>query len=277
MRHNSHLQPKILLRRVANYREQVNSQFMHFSLFSKLATDSSLSQAQAFSQQTWRKHHYSPDQGTLCSGLTYFWLNEKLCSRSPLSQLQEPSAELLHHLASMQALSYYPAFPENFNPGERELLLLTKKYGTQDWKEIQQRVVDEHQGDYILYDLSRMFRYDSASIVRFIDLPQALPCLKSLPAGSAVIGVLRYLENGQPGGHRIAYYLDRKNRHHFFDPNAGEVIESLDTGFHQWLNTFLIHASYRKFELSIEDSFLTLYQLKNVSPQTQDVLPRHSD
>ncbi|SCY41492.1 virulence surface antigen [Nitrosospira sp. Nl5] len=250
---------------------------MHFSLFSKLATDSSLSRAQAFSQQTWRKHHYAPDQGTLCSGLTYFWLNEKLCSRSPLSQFEEPSAELLHHLTSMQALSYYPAFPENFNPGERELLLLTKKYGTRNWKEIQQRVADEHQGDYILYDLSRMFCYDSASIVRFTVLPEALSCLTSLPVGSAVIGVLRYLENGQPDGHRIAYYLDRKNQHHFFDPNAGEVIESRDTGFHQWLNTFLIHASYRKLKPSIEDSFLTLYELRNVSSQAQNVLPKRSD
>jgi hypothetical protein len=249
---------------------------MHFSLFSKLAADSSLSRAQAFSQQIWRKHHYSSGQGTLCSGLIYFWLIEKLCSRSPLSQLEDPNTELLRHLASMQALSYYPAFPDNFNPGERELLLLTRKYGTQDWEEIRQCVADEHQGDYILYDLSRMFHYDSASIVRFADLPHALSCLKSLPAGSAVIGVLRYLENGQPGGHRIAYYLDRKNHHHFFDPNAGEVVEPCGTGFHQWLNTFLNHASYRKLKPS-KENFLTLYQLENISPQTQNTFPEHSD
>jgi hypothetical protein len=249
---------------------------MHSSLFSKLAADSSLSQAQAFSQQTWRKHHYSPDQGTLCSGLTYFWLNEKLCSRSPLSQLEEPNAELLRHLASMQALSYYPAFPDSFNPGEREFLLLARKYGTRDWKEIQQRVIDNHQGDYILYDLSRMFHYGSASIACFADLPQAFPCLNSLSAGSAVVGVLRYLENGQPGGHRIAYYLDRKNRHHFFDPNAGEVIKSGHAGFHGWLNAFLCHASYRKLKRS-EENFLSLYQLENVSPRTQNIFPGHSD
>ena len=250
---------------------------MDFSLFSKLATDSSLSRTQAFSQQTWRKHHYSPDQGTLCSGLTYFWLHEKLRSRSPMSQLEEPSPELLHHLTSMQALSHYPSFPENFIPGERELSLLNEKYGTQDWKEIQRCVVNEHQGDYILYDLSRMFRYDSASIVRFTDLPKTLPCIKPLPTGSAVIGVLRYLEDGQPGGHRVAYYFDRKNQHHFFDPNAGEVVESRDTGFHQWLDTFLIHAVYRKFECSIKESFLTLYKLINVSPQIQNIFPRHLD
>ncbi len=285
---------------------------MHFSLFSKLATDSSVSQAQAFSQQAWRKLHCSADQGTLCSGLTYFWLDEKLCSRSPLSQFEAPSAELLHRLANMQALSYYPTFPENFNPGERELSLLIKKYGTQDWKAIRHRVAKEHQGDYVLYDLSRMFRYDSASIVRFTELPQVLSRPKSLstcakafqqgastqtvhnstarkrnaagkllhkylPQGSAVIGVLRYLENGQPGGHRIAYYFDRNNQHHFFDPNAGEVIESRDDVFHQWLNTFLSHASYRKFAPSIEDPFLTLYTLENISSRYNNVVPIHGD
>ncbi|MFC1750674.1 YopT-type cysteine protease domain-containing protein [Pseudomonadota bacterium] len=247
---------------------------MHVSLFDKLATDLSLSRAQAFSQKIWRKYHYSSDPGTLCSGLTYFWLNEKLCSRSPMSQFEEPSAELRHHLTRMQALSYYPDFPENFNPSKKDLLLLTKKYGTDDWKNIQQRVIDKHQGDYVLYDLSRVFRYDSASVVRFTDLPQTLPCLNSLSAGSAMIGVLRYLKRGQPDGHRVAYYLDRNNQHHFFDPNAGEVIEPCDTLFHQWLNSFLIHASYRKFEPSINDAFLTLYNLKNVSPQTQVIRGR---
>jgi hypothetical protein len=246
---------------------------MHFSLFSKLAAESSLFQAQAFSQRAWRKHHYSSDQGTLCSGLTNFWLDEKLQSRSPLSQFETPSAELLHQLVKMQALSYYPAFPRSFNPGIKELLLLSKKYGTQDWKAIQQRVLEAYQGDYILYDLSQMFRYDSASIERFTALPQALPELKSLPAGSAVIAVLRYLENGKPGGHRIAYYLDRINQHHFFDPNAGEIIESRDAVFHQWVKNFLLHNSYRRFAISTQDAFLTLYTLKNVSPQHINSVP----
>lgn len=239
---------------------------MHFSLFSKLASDSYVSQAQAFSQQILRKDYYSPEQGTLCSGLTYFWLDEKLYSRSPLSQLDAPNDELLQRLANIQALSYYPAFPENFNPGEKELLLLTKKYGTEDWRAIQQCVIDEHQGDYVLYDLSRMFHYDSASVVRFPGLPQTFRGLNLLRTGSAVIGVLRYMKNKQPDGHRIAYYLDQENRHHFFDPNAGEIIESCGTVFHQWLTTFLTHVIYQKFAPSIEDDFLTLYILDNVSP-----------
>lgn len=246
---------------------------MRFSLFSKLAADSALLQAQAFSQQVWRKQHYSLDPGTLCSGLTYFWLTEKMCCRSPMSQIEEPNAELLHRISRLQALSYYPVFPQNFNPGERDLILLNRKYGTRDWREVRQRVIDEHQGDYVLYDLSQMFRYDSASIARFAHLPQVFPCREPLPPSSAVLGVLRYRQRGQPSGHRIAYYLDRDKRHHFFDSNAGEVVESRDPNFHHWLNAFFLHANYRKLRYSVEDSFLTLYKLRNVSSQNQSMLP----
>ena len=240
---------------------------MQFSLFSRLAADSALFQEQAFSQQAWRKHHYSPDPGTLCSGLTYFWLTEKMCCRSPMPQIQEPDAGLLDNLSRLQALSYYPASPKNFNPNERDMKLILKKYGPLDWKEVRRRVSDEHQGDYILYDLSQMFRYDAARITRFARLPQVFPCWEPLPPGSAIVGVLRYQKNGQPRGHRIAYYLDQDSQHHFFDPNAGEVMEPRNASFYQWLNAFFLQASYRKRQPSADDFFLTLYQLENVSPR----------
>lgn len=243
---------------------------MHVGLFSRLATDSSLSQARAFSQQAWRQHHYPPGQGTLCSGLTAFWLADKLRGRAPLSRLAAPDAALLQHVARVQALSYYPAFPPGFLPGRQELALLARKYGTQDWQAIRRHVAARHQGDYVLHDLAQMFACTAASIVRLDLLPASLPGLPSLEAGTAVIGVLRYLEHGQPGGHRIVYWRDDNKQHHFFDPNAGEIIAQDDASFHRWLDSFLRDADYRRFQPARDEAFLTLYILENVVPLQGD-------
>lgn len=249
---------------------------MHNRLFTQLATDSELSRAQAFSQLSWLKHHYSANHNTLCSALTYFWLNEKLLGRSPLPQLAAPNSELLQNLSRLQALSYYPNFPKNFSPGKREQILLQEKYGTRDWKKIKLHVNKDHQGDYVLYDLSRMFFYDSARIIQFKARPRTLQPLKQPCPGSAILGVFRYLNNGQPDGHRIAYYFDQKKQHHFFDPNAGEVIESSDVTFYKWLNTFLLHNDYRKFKSS-HDHFLTLYELSNIHLCGTHIKEAHSN
>ncbi len=243
---------------------------MHAGLFFQLATDSRLSQVRAFSQQTWRLRHYPPGQATLCSGLTCFWLADKLQASAPLSRLDAPDAALLRHIAQLQALSYYPAFPPHFTPGIQELALLARKYGTQDWQAIQRRVAEAYQGDYVLYDLARRFACASASIMRVHALPETLPWLPSLAAGSAVVGVLRYLENGQPGGHRLAYWRDHDDKHHFFDPNAGEIIAADDASFHRWLASFLVHAGYRKLQPAKGEAFLTLYLLENVIPLQGD-------
>lgn len=224
-----------------------------------------LSRLRAFSQQDWRRRHFPPGQGMLCAALTCFWLAEKLDAHSPLCQIEQPAAALLRHLAHLQSQSYYPAFREDFVPCDRELSLLEKKYGSRDWQAIRQLVAAQYQGDYALYDLARLFRYETASITRYTCLPQTFPGLRSLPAGTAVIGLLRYLDKGKPRGHRVAYYRDREYRHHFFDPNHGELMESDHAGFHQWMDRFLRTASYRKFEPSASDAFLTLYQLRNVS------------
>jgi hypothetical protein len=238
---------------------------MHISLFKKLAADFSLSQARYFSQVDWLKLHFSTEQNTICSGLIDYWLIEKLSARSPLLQVEEPSAELLIHLTLLQKLSFYPAFPKDFNPSERELQLLSLKYGSRDWKKIQRIVNDQHQNDFILYDLSRKVHYDSATIVHYANLQLAIKCKESIPAVSAVIGVLRYLVNGRPEGHRIAYYRDLDNSHHFFDPNAGEVIEPRDVNFHQWLKSFILNTNYKKSKPSPHEPFLTLYKLVNIS------------
>lgn len=243
---------------------------MHAGLFSQLAIDSPLSQMRAFSQQTWRLLHYPREQATLCSGLTCFWLADKLQARAPLSRLDAPDATLLRHIAQLQALSYYPAFPAHFRPGKQELLLLARKYGTQDWQAIQRCVAEAYQGDYVLYDLARMFACTSASIMRLHAPPESLPWLPSLAAGSAVVGVLRYLENDQPGGHRLVYWRDHDKKHHFFDPSAGEIIAADDASFHRWLASFYLHACYRKLQPAKGEAFLTLYLLENVVPQLGD-------
>ena len=238
---------------------------MHINLFKKLATNSSLSHAKHFSQVDWLTIHFSPDQNTLCAGLIDFWLIEKMSARSPLIQLEEPSVELLSHLTLLQMLSYYPAFPKDFNPGERELQLLDLKYRSQDWKKIQRIVIDQYQNDFILYDLSRNLHYDSATIVKLTKLPLTVHCTATMPPGSAIIGVLRYLVNGKNQGHRIAYYRDLDKKNHFFDPNAGEVIVTRDVNFHQWLESFILNTNYRKCKPSSQDPLLTLYKLVNVS------------
>lgn len=243
---------------------------MHAGLFSQLAADFSLTQVRAFSQQNWRLLHYSPGQATLCSGLTCFWLAEKLQVSAPLSRLDAPDAALLNRIAQLQALSYYPAFPPHFRPGKQDLALLARKYGTQDWQAIQRRVAETYQGDYVLYDLVRMFACASSSIMRLHSLPENLPWLPSLDAGSAVVGVMRYIENDQPGGHRVAYWRDHDDKHHFFDPNAGEVIAADDASFHRWLASFLLHAGYRKLRPAEGEAFLTLYLLENVIPLLGD-------
>jgi len=237
------------------------------SIFSRMATDSAVSCTREFSQASWRETHYRQDPGTLCSGLTHYWLTEKIRDRSPMDQLTEPDNELLHRIIHLQSLSYYPAFPAAFNPGERDLQLLHRKYGNRNWKEIQHTVNEQHQGDFILYDLYRTFHYDAASIMRFVRLPQVDAGWESPPPGSAVMAVLRYRENSQPGGHRIAYYLDQDNQHHFFDPNAGEVVEADISNFQQWLHAFCLHANYRKLKSPAEEALLTLYILRNVGLQ----------
>lgn len=238
---------------------------MHASLFSQLADTCMLSEVRAFSQQKWRVLHYPPAQATMCAGLTYFWLIGKMQASAPLSKLAVPDAALLRQIAQLQALSYYPAFPPHFTPGEKDLALLARKYGTQDWTSIQHRVEAGYQSDYVLYDLARMFTYTSASILRLHALPQTLPSLPTLAAGTAVIGVLRYLENARSSGHRLAYWRDHDERHHFFDPNAGEIIAADDTSFHRWLECFLDHSAYRKLQAAEDEAFLTLYLLESVN------------
>lgn len=235
-----------------------------------------MGRSRAFSQQAWRRQHYAPGQATLCAALTAFWIQERLQNRLPMQQFEAPTAEFLGALARMQALSFYPDFPHNFLPGERELSLLAKKYGTRDWDAIQREVNEEHQGDFILHDISRLFSYRSAAVVRFADPPETLACESSLPPGSAIIAVLRYLEHGQPAGHRMAYYLDQNRQHQFFDPNAGELLESDDKIFFRWLDGYLLNACYRRLEPSPEDDFLTLYKLEEVSPRVK-ALFRHTE
>jgi hypothetical protein len=242
---------------------------MQPKLFTQLTKEAGITQAHPFSQQLWRKRHYPSEQCTLCSGLTRFWLEEKMQSRDALSLLKKPKQELLHYISSVQSLSYYPAFPKHFKPEEKELKLLKQKYGTQDWKYIQHEVTTNHQGDYVLYDLSVIFHYASATIEHFTTLATELPQIGKLPAKTLLIGVLRYLTNGQPDGHRIAYYCDRKNQHHFFDPNNGEVSEPDNKKFMLWLNLFLTNVMYRHFEPDTENPFLTLYILTDAALQNK--------
>jgi hypothetical protein len=250
---------------------------MHFSRFSTLAADFSIVQAHAFSQSEWQTRHYSTGRRWLCSGLSYIWLDEKLRSRSLLPQLVAPGVELLQAIATLQDLSYYPAFPEHYQPCKEDLSLLAKKYGTQDWALLRRCVMDHHQGDYVLYDLSRLFRYDSANIIRFPALPGRFSSLRSLPLGSAAIGLFRYQTNGKPDGHRFGYYVDGGHCHHFFDPNAGEVIESRDAAFHQWFGSFLAQTGYGTAAPSAGDPLLTLYILQNISPRYKDTFSQNGD
>ncbi|MEJ2065057.1 MAG: YopT-type cysteine protease domain-containing protein [Reinekea sp.] len=199
---------------------------MQPKLFTQLTKEAGITQAHPFSQQLWRKRHYPSEQCTLCSGLTRFWLEEKMQSRDALSLLKKPKQELLRYISSVQSLSYY-------------------------------------------HDLSVIFHYASATIEHFTTLATELPQIGKLPAKTLLIGVLRYLTNGQPDGHRIAYYCDRKNQHHFFDPNNGEVSEPDNKKFMLWLNLFLTNVMYRHFEPDTDNPFLTLYILTDAALQNK--------
>lgn len=69
-------------------------------------------------------------------------------------------------------------------------------------------------------------------------------------------------------GHQFVYYLDKEGVHHFFDPNAGEVIESDSDRFFTWLNLYLSAADFSRNRALPSVPFLTLYQLQGLSCRT---------
>ncbi|GLQ30864.1 YopT-type cysteine protease domain-containing protein [Litoribrevibacter albus] len=242
---------------------------MQASHFSQVANRFGVQTSEAFSQKAWRNKVYVWDPGKLCAGLCHMWLQEKLRGRSLLTFLetQQPIhyfTDLLDEIHRYQQLSHYPLFPEEYQPTQRDLQKLVEKYGTDDWLSIQCKVDLDYQGDFVLYDLSRTYAYDKASVTQFISTPEFISW-SSLPYGSLILGVLRYSRQGKQRSHRFCYFLDHQGNHHFFDPNAGEVVEANEARFFAWLNGFFAESEYfQKYEKS-DNSFLTLYQLDDVS------------
>jgi hypothetical protein len=238
---------------------------MLLSDFKSMADKSSITRATYFSQVEWIANHYPEGTNTLCSGLTLYWLKEKLANRSPMKQLAKPNAELLRLLSVLQAYSLYPTHPKNFTPNAIDTRILNLKYGVSDWKKVLNIVNEEHKGDFILYDLSKSFSFDSTLISHHHALPNSLNCAPCLADRTAAIGVLRYLDQGKPRGHRVVYYRDQYSQHHFFDPNAGEVISLDDSAFNNWLNLFLATTSYGKLSSTPPDPFLSVYKLHKIA------------
>lgn len=230
----------------------------------KLATTSQYTRrCQLFDQDAWRAQFYPSGQGHLCSALTSFWLKAKIAQGNPLRELLTPDNRLLQDLTRLQLMSYYPDFPDHYIPGDQDSRLLKKKYGTSDWTKIQNLVNSRYQSDFVLYDLAQLFAYQVAMIRKYKTLPSTLSDLDVKP-GTAIVAVLRYLSQGKPDGHRVAYYQDENRQHHIFDPNTGENIEQNPYRFIRWLDRTLNNNIYLKKRPSDNDNFLTLYILTEV-------------
>ncbi|MFC3153218.1 YopT-type cysteine protease domain-containing protein [Litoribrevibacter euphylliae] len=246
---------------------------MRASRFSQLARNFGVQQARVFSQKAWREEEYVWDPGKLCAGLCHAWLQEKIHGRCLLDEIEQQRheihyANLLDEIHRVQEHSYYPVFPEGYAPCLDDLRLFESKYGTDDWLSIQCLVNAHYQGDYVLYDLSQTYDYDKADIKQFERMPQLISWPQP-PNESALLMVLRYSNQGRQRGHRFSVYFDSDARYHFFDPNAGEVIESDKQRFFCWLNAFFEEAKYSKKHALNGEPFLTLYQLHGVSAKAE--------
>lgn len=220
---------------------------------------------QAFNQEDWSRAHYPAFPGTLCAGLSYFWLQAKLRGLAPFDQLHTPSPDLLKRIQDLQAQSYYPNFPPDFTPGDRDKTLLTRKYGSADWEAIKREVNDRYAGDFVLYDLAQLFRFGRAHIQRFTALPSLFPCWPSLAPNSIVLLLFRHLHHGQSSGHRMAYYLDHAQNHHFFDSNNGAAKASDAEPFQHWLDAFFSDPRLRNAQPAEPEPRLTLYVLEDAA------------
>lgn len=250
---------------------------MHASLFASLAAQANVLDARPFSQRAWRAR-YAPGQGPLCSAFTQAWLSDTLHALPgcPLQRFNTPSTALVAHLLRLQAHSHYPAFPNGFVPGASDLALLAAKYGARDWPAVQRLVARAHGGDYLLYDLARSYRFGAARVTRLQRLAGAVGRLRPAPPACAVIAVLRYRIQGQDAGHRVAYYHDAARRHHFFDPDAGAVVEPDGARFRRWLLSYLRATPYRRCARAV-DPFLTLYALDNARARSNNHVPCPGD
>jgi len=233
-------------------------------LFTGLAQRHGVSRAMPFSQRAWRKRHFAVDPGGLCAGLAHFWLMELLQRRRPLGRLRDPTPSTLEQIVELQSRSLYPEFSASHEFTDDDLELLWRKYGSADWVTVSRRIHDAVGGDCILYDLHQLFDYDSARIHTDDVLPVELEDFSELEPGSAFVAVLRYRRSGREAGHRVVFYLSRMGRYHFFDPNAGAVVEPDSSRFRRWLGDYYQVMPQRSFEPPASGPALRLYELRGV-------------
>lgn len=237
-------------------------------LSAALAAELSLSNVIAFSQTAWGRDHLPDDQSaTHCAGLTAFWLRETIAGLSPLARLNRPTPDVVRDVAYEQAISIYPSFPDGYEPDERDRSRLAARYGSSDWQTLRREIEDNHQGEPVLYDLSRRFRYRAATVARFDDWSHVTDAIETPAPNTATLGVLRYRENGKPSGHRIAWFFDDSSVYRFFDPNIGEVTTRSPSVFSTWLDAFVYRTNYRSATPS-GDPFLVTYSLTGVSSRS---------
>lgn len=183
-----------------------------------------------------------------------------------MDHLARPSDDVIRFVARVQATSFYPSFPEGYEPDEGDQARLVAKYGSADWAAIRVGIDRDHQGDPLLCDLSQQFGYRTATITNIDEWSQLADVAGRPAPSSATIGVLRYRERGGPAGHRIAWFIDGESVVRFFDPNIGEVTCPTDAAFARWLHEFALQTNYRRATPS-GGPYLVAYSLDGVRPR----------
>ncbi len=233
-------------------------------LFAGLAQRRGISRALPFSQRAWRRRHFAADPGPLCTGLVNFWLRALLQRRKPLGVLRTPSRSTLEQIVALQSSGVYPEFPSNHVPTKADRAMLLRKYGSSDWLAVSREIQDTAGGDCILYDLLQQFDYESVRIHTHETPPTGFSKFPDADRGTAFVAVIRYCRSGREGGHRVAAYVSRTGRCHFFDPNAGAVVEPNGPRFQRWLRDYYQDMPHRSFELPASGPALSLYELRGV-------------
>lgn len=241
---------------------------MNRECFQSLSEKNNVESANYFSQKEFKQKHFQPDSGDLCAGLVQLWIQYNIEKKNLLIHLNNPETSLLEEILSIQRNSFYPSMPENqedFHLTETDKLLLKKKYGSDDWDFLIEKMQKADAADFLELELIQTFKPFNLTVRKYSNFSEKIDFpldLKERRKAFFSLIIFRYLKGAKMSGHRMAYFKEPNGRHKFFDPNSGEIICSDLNRFKSWLNDFFANSKYIKRKPVPNQPLISLYEME---------------
>lgn len=236
--------------------------------FESLSEKNNIECANYFSQKEFKQKYFQPDAGDLCAGIVQLWIRYNLEKKNLLAHLNNPKSALLEEILSIQQTSFYPSMPENlekFRLSETDKLLLKKKYGSDDWGFLIEKMKKSDAADFLELELKQTFQPCNLTARKYSSFPENIDFPLDLKERRKIffsLIIFRYLKGAKMAGHRMAYFQEPNGKHKFFDPNSGEIICFDHNRFKDWLNDFFANSKYKKRKPIHNQPFISFYDIE---------------